>query len=218
MTTTNNLSVLARTANTLTSVGSNGQVLTSNGTAASWVSPAGGQYQYALYTSGTTTWTAPSGVTKVKVTVIGGGGGGSSYSCGGIGGIGGLAIGYYTVSPGTGYTVTVGAGGSGHGSSSGSAGSGGTSSFSTLISATGGAGSTGLVNGTNGFGSNGNIVNFYSGSFYPFFGPNAFTNSGSTTPITYNVSSPTAVPGAGGGVGSVGYGGSAGLVLIEYVG
>jgi len=134
--------------------------------------------------------------------------------------VGGLAIGYYTVSPGTGYTVTVGAGGSGHGSSAGSAGSGGTSSFSTLISATGGTGSPGGTGGTGGFGSNGNIVNFYvtSGSFYPFFAPSTTTNSGSATPITYNVSSPTAVPGAGGGTGSLGYGGSAGLVLIEYVG
>jgi hypothetical protein len=42
MTTTNNLSVLARTANTLTSVGSNGQVLTSNGTASYWANATGG--------------------------------------------------------------------------------------------------------------------------------------------------------------------------------
>jgi Phage Tail Collar Domain len=59
MTTTNNLSVLARTANTLTSVGSNGQVLTSNGTAASWQSPAGGTISGQIIAYGSST--APSG-------------------------------------------------------------------------------------------------------------------------------------------------------------
>jgi hypothetical protein len=66
-------------------------------------------------TVGTTSWTAPTGVTSVSYLVVAGGGGGGGYGGdnvgGGGGGAGGMRTGTLTVNPGTTYTVTVGAGG-----------------------------------------------------------------------------------------------------------
>src|SRR5262249_47786555 len=64
-------------------------------------------------TVGTTTWTAPNGVTSVSYLVVAGGGGGGGKRGGGGGG-GGFLTGTLTVVPGTSYTVTVGAGGAGN--------------------------------------------------------------------------------------------------------
>ena len=79
----------------------------------------------------------PSGVSKIIVEVWGGGGGGGNasgyyfYSAGGGGG-GGFGKDVFTVTPGTDYAITVGIGGI-----AGQAGS--SSSFGTLISASGGS-------------------------------------------------------------------------------
>lgn len=123
------------------------------------------------------TFTAPAGITKAYVIVVGGGGGGGNgqaptsgtrdstptpqYS-GGAGGYGGMAIGTVTLTPGTVYNITVGGGG--NGSDSGNGGAGGSSSAFGL-SATGGAGGvaatpagTGAA-GASGTGSGGNILN-----------------------------------------------------------
>ena len=60
-----------------------------------------------------TTWTAPAGVNTVEVLVVAGGGGGGSDLAGG-GGAGGLIYNSnFSVTPGTAYNVTVGAGGLG---------------------------------------------------------------------------------------------------------
>lgn len=67
-------------------------------------------------TIGSTTWTAPSGVSEVDYLVVGGGGGGGNgYDTGGGGGgAGGMVLtGTLSVSSGSSYTVTVGSGGSG---------------------------------------------------------------------------------------------------------
>jgi len=101
-------------------------------------------------------FTVPSGVTRIEVEVRGGGGGGGGGGIssgrdrvfGASGGGGGYGMGVFTVSAGTVFSVTVGAGGRGS-ETNGTAG--GTSSFGTLISATGGGGggsSTGAVGGT----------------------------------------------------------------------
>jgi hypothetical protein len=145
-----------------------------------------GQYQFNVYTSGTTTWTCPAGVTRVKATLIGGGG--ASTEDGPSGGSGGYASGVYTVTPSTGYTVTVGAGGASNGAS------GGTSSFHSFISATGGNGS-----GGSGSGSGGNIVN---GNIIYGRGSLDGTSSGvggAAVEGSFNV-------------------GTAGAVLLEYIG
>jgi len=58
-------------------------------------------------------WTAPTKVTSVSYLVVAGGGGGGG-SNGGGGGAGGYRTGTnLAVTPGTSYTVTVGAGGAG---------------------------------------------------------------------------------------------------------
>lgn len=80
----------------------------------------------ALYaTPGTYTWTAPANVTSVCVVCVGGGGAGGSAPDGAAGG-GGGGLGWknnIAVTPGQGYTVVVGAGGTGAYNASGSAGS-----------------------------------------------------------------------------------------------
>lgn len=91
------------------------------------------------------TFTVPAGVTRVKVTVIGGGGGAgynSTYASGG-GGSGGRSVGVVTgLTQGQQITVTVGAGGTSPGTAGNGTG-GGTSSFGSYITATGGGGGTG---------------------------------------------------------------------------
>lgn len=104
------------------------------------------------------TWTCPANITKAKIIVTGGGGsaGNGVSQSGGGGGGGGTAIKFLSVSPGTVYTATVGAGGaaiaSGAGNTTGN--TGGTSSFSgsgiTTVSATGGAGGAASSAGGNG--------------------------------------------------------------------
>jgi hypothetical protein len=129
--------------------GTNGNILTSNGT--TWTSAAststyiGGQGQ--VFTS-SGTFTVPTGVTTVKVTVVGGGGNGGASSgatfsyCGGGGG-GGLSVRYVTgLTPGGTQTVTVG-------------GVAGTSSFGSFASATGGASVAGNDNAAGAAGGTG---------------------------------------------------------------
>lgn len=99
------------------------------------------------------TWLCPANVTSVFVECWGGGGGGggadasSATACGGGGGGGAYANGLVSVTPGTSYTVSVGASGTaGAGNAVGSGGAtaggtGGSSSFnSSSVLAVGGAG------------------------------------------------------------------------------
>lgn len=116
---------------------------TTQTTAASVSTYAGANAQF--FTSGTSTFTIPAGVTAVKVTVVGGGGGGSNsaanpgVSCGG--GAGGAAIKYLTgLTPGATLSVSVGGAGGAGASGGTSSVSSGTQTIST-ISATGGASS-----------------------------------------------------------------------------
>lgn len=99
------------------------------------------------YTSaGSTTWTAPAGVTQVQYLVVGGGGGGgqaADNAGAGGGGAGMVLTGNIAVSPGTSYTVTVGSGGAGGNSGSNVGalgGSVGNSSVFSSVTALGGGG------------------------------------------------------------------------------
>jgi hypothetical protein len=109
------------------------------------------------------TWTCPNGVTAAHVIVVGagGGGGGGTFNRGGGGGGGGeVHIRELIVSPGTTYTVTIGAAGTG-GASGVAGGDGGDTSFSPLITATGGGGggsSSGSANGVGGNGAPSNLT------------------------------------------------------------
>ena len=99
--------------------------------------------------TGTTNWTCPSGVTKVRALVIaGGGGGGADRSAGG--GAGGMVDHpSFTVIPGTNYSVTVGTGGGG-GTGVGAGSTGVDSVFSSLTAKGGGGGGTGYASATSG--------------------------------------------------------------------
>ena len=155
-----------------------GNVLTSNGT--TWTSAAPASALPGLFGQSFTangTFTIPSGVTAVKITVVGGGGGGGSTSYAPIGGSssGGAAISCLTgLTPGGTLAVTVGAGGTGGGSYN-TGGTGGTSQVASgtqtisTISATGGVSARGSNQGawipatTAGVGSGGNIANITGG-------------------------------------------------------
>lgn len=142
--------------------------------------------QKVFTATGTTSWTAPTGVTSVEVLVVAGGGGGgggvTSSAGGGGGGAGGLIYNSsYSVTPSSSYTVTVGAGGAANTAGSNSV-------FDTLTATAGGRGGSDAVSqqastGGSGGGAQGRVTTGYSGA-------NGTTGQGS----------------AGGGNGSVNYG------------
>ena len=174
----------------------------------------GGVYQAVIYAT-STTWTAPAGVTRVKVIVVGGGGGGlQSGDESGSGGYGGCGWNYYTVTPGTGYAVTVGAGGA-------AASAGGSSSFSSFITSTGGAGAPG--NGNNG--ASGTCANSFGVSaaspenliIISSITGGAIGKSVATNVQTWVRTQPFS-PGAAGDYNNGSNSGVGGVVYIEYLG
>jgi hypothetical protein len=209
----------------LGTIGANNTVLTSNGTSASWVAAAGGQAQSQLFAS-SGSWTCPAGVTRAKITVFGGGGGGTFSGCDGKGGLGGVGWNYFTVTPGTTYTVTIGAGGAGV--TTGTSNAGGTTSFGALISATGGGSTNGGADGINGscanslvlttvltrFASTGIVTD--GGCIFNFIG--SFGRQSTLAGLTWSASS-TYLPGAGGWPNNPSAsGGVGGVALVEYIG
>jgi len=214
------------TAPTAASGTANTQIATTAFVSSAVSAVPSGQMQSQVFGT-TTTWTAPAGVTRVRASVIGGGGGGAAHTgysndpIEAFGGNGGVAVGVYTVTPGTSYAVTVGAGAAGITRSttgSGTASAGGTTSFASFCSATGGGGAyvaDGVgVNGANGAGSNGTIRNGTSNLIFDGAGTNT-----SATAAVWSATS-TFTPGRGGyGVSATnGTGGIGGLVYLEWVG
>lgn len=111
------------------------------------------------FTSGSGTWTRPTGLSNVKVLIVGGGGAGG----GGIGGGGGagqlIESSSFDTTGQTSISISIGAGGTG---GTGSGGSGGSSVFGALTAGGGGGGGknntsnpTSGVSGTGGSGSGG---------------------------------------------------------------
>lgn len=123
------------------------------------------------YSGATDTLTVPSGLTKMKVTCIGGGGGGGGYNGtassggyggGGVGGSGAVSIAFITgLTAGQVITFYVGGGGAaGSGSGGTNGGNGGTTYFGSYCSASGGVGGsylyrTGSTNATGAAGAGG---------------------------------------------------------------
>jgi len=148
-----------------------------------------GQEEYL--TPGSYTWTAPARVTSVSVVCVGGGGGPAANSNGATGG-GGGGLGWknnIAVTPGTGYTVVVGAGGTRV--TSGTAPAGGQSRFISAATVSGNGGGGGITAGAAG-GAGGTWVGDGGGN-----GGAGGSRNGSTAQ-------------AGGGGGAGGYSGNGG--------
>ena len=197
-----------------------------------------------VLTSGTGTWTVPTGVTNIKIigTAAGGGGGGTSangFDAGGGGGAGATQIWCGSVTPGQALTYTVGAGGAGGTAAAGSTGGNTTVTYSTqtYILANGGGGgqkpgsysTTGGIGGTCGTalaqinvpGGDGQTTNLV-GNYRPGTngGPSYWGGGGTGGNGDYFNAGKNAVTyGAGGGggrAGDVGGSGGAGVVIITY--
>ena len=176
-------------------------------------------------------FTVPAGVTRAKVTVMGGGGAGGTHATlpsagGGSGGVATAWIGGLV--PGTLIPVTVGLGGA-VAATPGNGGTGGTSSFGAYVSASGGQGGQGgfgtaiPAGGAPGQGGGGDVA---TGGAYgkdaipsanragdgadPGGGRGATGALGGINALGYGGG------GGGGGPGLLGGGGGGGLVTIEY--
>ena len=82
--------------------------LTRNVQMATWFGGPRLTTYYEKFTT-STTWTAPTGVSSIKLLVVAGGGSGA-FATGGGGGAGGARYSVSNVTPGTTYTITIGAG------------------------------------------------------------------------------------------------------------
>ncbi len=181
-------------------------------------------------------FTVPNGTSLVKVRLCGGGGGGGAGAPGfggSGGGGGGYAEGIFAVQPGQVIPVTVGSAGTAGISGGAAAGQGGTTSFGTMMAATGGlggapgagsapgaapgAGTGGAINANGGYGSDGNGAGFVfagNGGSSAFGGGGRAATNGSSP--QQNGQAPGS--GAGGcyGIAQNGGIGAAGLVIVEY--
>lgn len=137
-------------------VGSDGEYLKNTGGALDWAAIPSTATSKRIYTS-SDTWSKPTGLVKIVVTVIGAGGGGGgaanassgNYHYGGPGAGGGIAVSeVVAASLGSTETVTIGAGGTAGSTGGGDGGTGGTTSFGAHAVATGGAGGDGENAGT----------------------------------------------------------------------
>jgi hypothetical protein len=203
--------------------GQSGNYLTTNGTVASWGAIISGINDIEFFAS-SGSWTCPAGIAKAFVTVAGGGGGGGGAGGGGAntGAAGGVGIGLVTVTPGTTYTITVGAGGAGTNANANGT-SGGSSSFGSVITATGGQG--GSFTGTAAAGictdAAANLCQSNTGLVRsgPFAFNNLFLRDVSNNAAVAWSKNGLHLPGAGGrGEGSLNLssGGVGGAVLIWY--
>lgn len=153
--------------------------------------------------TGTSTWTAPADVRQVDVLLCGGGGGGDTVGTGGAGSVNQKIL---SVTPGTTYTITIGAGGVGAASPT----AGSTSSFGSLFSvAGGGAGtSSNLSDGPGGVGGFGYETAFTG--IAKITGIDAYGNGGSSRSDALAGEANT------GNGGDEGFNGGSGVCIIKY--
>jgi hypothetical protein len=190
---------------TLKAVNANG---TSSASSAVDVTPNPQPTIETFTTVGTTTWTAPPGVTSVDFLIVGGGGGsGGGFDTGGGGGGGGGMVfgGTLSVTPGQSYSVVVGDGGTAGTSirspvSETNGGNGGNSEFASIVcyGGSGGFASRRTASGTNSVGG----VNFTT--------PNTASTGGSGGGNAAQIGGGAGGGGGGFGNGSNGSGGTGG--------
>jgi hypothetical protein len=196
----------------LTSPGTSGNVLTSNGSA--WISstPLSGIRGEVFNSNGT--FTIPTGITALKVTVVGGGGSGGAdgFGSGATGGASSVASGTQSIS-----TITANGGTGG-----GGAGGGGGSASGGDINARGGNGFTGpngagsfFGGGGAGFGGTGSVGGGGGGSTSPGGGSGGVAIKYLTSLTPGNTLSVTIGSGAGSTGSNSGPGGN-GIVVFEY--
>ncbi len=178
------------------------------------------------------TFVVPTNVNRIMVELWGGGGGGGSglsdqtnyWNTGGGGGGGGYGWNVFNVTPGYSYTVTIP-------TDSNAGQPGGTTSFGSLLSATGGSPGGNATTKQGGMGGAGGSS---TGGFYNCQGGQGFEGIGETKPGSYNGgkgggvwrggsggSSGPGEGGDGGGPGTWGYqqpgnGGGSGIVIVYY--
>lgn len=189
-----------------------------------------GKVQKTEFIKSTQSWTAPAGVTSVEVILVAGGGSGIYANYNTMAGGGGSVLhSVLTVSPGTAYTVTIGAGGASSNTydygNDGSA-----SSFGALLTCPGGnQGNTGGVTAGKGLGGNADWLGGKQGYLGYGAGGGGKSTSGTGGQPTAGgngagnganfVSDAAANTGAGGGTGAAigrsGAGGS-GICIIKY--
>jgi hypothetical protein len=217
--------------------------VTYNGTAFELQNPT--VYQEFIYTSGTSTWVAPRGVSTVLVDIVGSGGGGGTHpgndnnsASGGGGGAGATNV-TSSVTALNSYSVVVGAGGTannngnttsfnGISKAGGGAGADGSGTGGTAGDATAGAGGTGRasgsqvggVGGTGTGGGTGGAGGAISGSMSGGGGGGAsgIGGTGGTGGTGNGGAGQVGGAGAGGGGGSnqgTGGAGGTGLVVIK---
>ena len=173
--------------------GQSNRFVTNNGSTMSWgdVNLSTGIRSMQVWTSNGT-WSRPSGVKTIMVTVTGAGGGGSGFCE--SGGAGGTAQRQIDVTNVSSVSVTIGNPGGGT-NYSGCGGNGNTSSFGSYCSASGGYGANcrqGRAGGVGGNGSGGNL-NVYGGGgngwgSYHSYGSHSAGASyfGGSQPASYN--------------------------------
>lgn len=162
------------------------------------------------YFTSSGTFTVPSGVTELLCIGAGGGGGGggstiSTLAGGGGGGAAILTSQYITVVPNTGYTVTIGAVGTG-GTAGNNGTDGGTTSFGTLFYANGGG--KGFVGGATAGGGGGNISGLTSAPIAPVAGGGGAGGAASTAGTVGNYNWLSQGGNYSGGTGGANGGGS----------
>lgn len=197
-------------------------------------------YASAQAFSSSGVFTVPTGVSRARITAIGGGGAGGLHqtlSSGG-GGAGGRATLYATgLVPGSQFPVTVGNGGAPPlGGNFGPGGAGGTSSFGTLASATGGQGGLGgtvpasSAGGSGGQGIGGSINRAGSWGTDSIMATGRGGDGGGpgngrgSSLLAPGIDAPSYGGGGGGGgaslgsnpQGATGGSGGGGLVIVEY--
>jgi len=182
-------------------VGSDGQLLTADSTAATgikWATPAVSvpSLNEQVFTS-SGSFTVPTGVTKLWVEIIGGGGGGAregDYGGGGGGIAGGRINQQFTVTPAASLTVTIGAGGAARATRGD--GNAGTATTFDSVSADAGAG---------GFMSQNNQIS------------GAASNGGSAWGAGKNGGGSAAANSGAGGGGNNGGAGGSGRVIVRWL-